>query len=171
MDERLQTVLAGQLASRFAGFSGSDATLSLRITDRLLNDGIAAGLPPDGPVRSVEAHALAGDRLQAIVTLRKPAFLPALHVNLQIDPAPLAPQAPVLVLRIVGGAGGMLKMAAPLIAGKLPPGVRLQGDVVEIDVRAILTARGDAQWLDYVRGLQVTTEDAALVVHVSAHVP
>ena len=171
MDVRLQNLFGAQFASRFAGLTGSDATVSLRVSDRLMNDGIGAGLPPDGAVRSIEAHAVAGDRLEAIVTLRKPAFLPPLHLHLQIEPGPLTPQNPVLVLRIVGGAGGLLKVAGPMIASRLPPGVRLQGDILEVDVRAILTARGEAQWLDYLRGLQITTDNGALVVNVSAHVP
>lgn len=172
MDARLQAVLAAQLASRFAGLSGSDAQATLRMADRLLNESIAASLPPDGPLRSAVVHSLEGNRFDAIVTLTRPAFLPPLHVHLAIERGFILPQEPVLVLRITGGAGGLLKLAAPMLgSAKLPPGLRLDGDRLFVDVRAALAARGHAKMLDFVRDLQFTTEDSTLVVRIAAAVP
>lgn len=172
MDARLQAVFTGQLASRFSGLSGSDAQATVRISDRLLNESITAALPPGGPVRSVVAHALRGDRLDATVTLSRPAFLPPLHVHLAIERGFILPQEPVIVLRVVGGAGGLLKFAAPMLgSAALPPGVRLDGDRIHVDVRAALAARGQATMLDFIRDLQFTTEEATLVVRISALVP
>lgn len=172
MDARLQAVLVKQLASRFSGLSGSDAQATLRITDRLLNESIAAALPPEGPLRSFVAHSLGGNRIDATVALSRPAFLPPLRVHLVIERGFILPQEPVLVLRIAGGAGGLLRVAAPMLAATaLPPGVRLDGDRIRVDVRAALAARGQATMLDFVRDLQFTTEEATLVVRITALVP
>lgn len=172
MDARLQAVLAAQLASRFGGLSGSDAQATLRISDRLLNQSIAAALPPNGPVRSAVVQSLKGNRLDAIVTLTRPAFLPPLHLHLAIERGFILPQEPVLVLRITGGAGGLLRFAAPMLgSSKLPSGVRLDGDRLFVDVRAALAARGQAEMLDFVRDLQFTTEESTLVVRIAAAVP
>ena len=171
MDARLQAVLAAELASRFAGLAGSDAQATLRVSDRLLNASIAAALQPGGPIRSAVVHSLEGNRLDAIVTLTRPAFVPPLHIHLAIERGFILPQEPVLVLRITGGAGGLLKIVAPMLrSAKLPPGLRLDGDQLFVDVRAVLAARGQAEMLDFVRDLQFTTEDSTLVVRIAAAV-
>jgi hypothetical protein len=173
MDPRFQALLDEQIAARFAGLTGSDARLTLRISDRLMNDAIAQALVPGGAVRSVVTHALNDNRLDAIVTLARPAFVPPLHLHVAIERGPTLPQDPTLVLRIGGGAGGLLKLVGPLLAGavSLPPGVRLEKDAMLVDVRALLAARGLTAVLDYVRDLQITTEESAVLVHIDARVP
>lgn len=173
MDPRFKALLDDQIAQRFAGLAGSGARFTLRISDRLMNDAIAASLVPGGAVRSVVAHALNDNRLDAIVTLARPAFVPPLHLHVDVERGPMLPQDPTLVLRIGGGAGGLLKLVGPLLASavSLPPGVRLEKDVMLVDVRAVLAARALGPLLDYVRDLQITTEESAVLLHVDARVP
>jgi hypothetical protein len=166
-------LLNAQLAAGFSGLAGSAAHVTLRISEPLLNDAIAAALPPDAAVRTVTLHPRGDNGFDATIVLRKPAFLPALHAQLTIERQPLLPADPVLVLRLAGGAGNLLKMAGPFLGGslKLPPGVRLQDDLLSVDLRALLAAQGRAASLAYVTELHVATEASALVVRVAALVP
>ena len=157
----------------FSGLSGSEFGGTIRISDRLLNDCIAAALPADGFVRAVTVRSREGNWLNAKVTLARPSFLPALGAELAIDRQPTLPHDPVLVLRLSGGAGTLLKLANSTLRRNisLPAGITIDGDRVLVDIRAVLHARGQAPMLDYVQQLCVSTEEAGVAEIVLARVP
>jgi hypothetical protein len=55
--------------------------------------------------------------------------------------------------------------------GALPPGIQLEGDRLEVDVRSLLERYGAAEALDYINDLRVTTEEDRFVLSVQASVP
>ncbi|HEX5473919.1 MAG TPA: hypothetical protein VFX12_04575 [Vicinamibacterales bacterium] len=173
MDARLLDILTQQQAARFAGLAGSDVRATLRVAPDLLNQAIAAGLPADGPFRTIVVRPQAGDRLIVRLTLARPSFLPPIAVTLAIDRQPRLPDDPVLGFQAVGGMGGLMRLAAPLIGGAvtLPPGVRLDGDRLLVDLRAMLQQHGQAALLDLAQELRVTATDDALVMSFIARVP
>lgn len=173
VDPRIERILAEQQRIRFQGLSGSEFGGTIRISDDLLNQCIAAALPPDLPVRALTVRCREGNWLNARVTLARPSFLPPLTVELAIDRQPTLPHDPVLVLRLTGGAGSLMKLFnSPLRrAVSLPPGVQIDGDRVLVDIRAILQERGQAPLLDYVQQMCVATEEAGMAVIVLARVP
>ena len=166
-------MVAEQKRVRFQGLSGSEFGGTIRISDRLLNEAIAAVLPLDGPVRALTVRSREGNWLDAKVTLAKPSFLPPLSAELAIDRQPTLPHDPVLALRLAGGAGSLVKLlASPLKrAVSLPPGIAIDGDRLLVDIRAVLKDRGEASLLDYVQQMCVTTEEAGIAVIVLARVP
>ena len=170
MDPRLEEIAAGQLAAGLPGLAGSAARMALRLSDQLVNQMIAAALPRAGAVRTVSLHARTGNAIEVTIVLAKPAFLPPLHAQLAIERQPVLPADTVLALRLTGGAGSVMKLAGPWLGGALPPGVRLEHDIVLVDIRALLAARGQASHLRYARELRVTTEESAFLVEVVARV-
>ena len=171
MDPRFEAVVAEQLAAGLRGLAGSEARAAIRLSDPLVNQVVAASLPRGGAVRAVTIHTRPGNALDVSVALARPAFLPVLNAHLRIERQPALPDDPVLVLRLTGGAGGLLKIAGPFLGSlPLPPGVRLEHDLVLVDLRALLAAQGHASYLAYVRELRVTTEESVLVVHAVAAV-
>lgn len=165
-------LLAAQLAAGLPGLAGSAAHFTLRVSEQLLNDLVAAALPSDAAVRTLTAHPRSDNGFDVTVALRKPSFLPPLHAHVTIVRQPVLPAEPVLALRLAGGAGNLLKLAGPFLGGalKLPPGVHLQDDLLSIDLRALLAQRGHAPLLNYVSELHLSTEESALVVRCSLHV-
>lgn len=131
---------------------------------------MAATLPTSLPVREVHVHPQAGDAFSVRLTPRS-AFLPSLTVKLTIDRQPSMPDAPVLVLRLatMGGLIGIASAALP-IAQMLPPGVRLDGELVQVDLQAIAAQQGFADLFRHVRELRVTTEDGRAILHLHAGV-
>ena len=173
MDPRLERIVAEQKRVRFQGLSGSEFGGTIRLSDRLLNACIAAAMPADGPVRALTVRSREGNWLDVKVTLAKPSFLPPLSAELAIDRQPTLPNDPVLTLRLAGGAGSLMKLLnSPLRrAVTLPPGIKIDGDRLLVDIRAVLQDRGQASLLDYLQQMCVTTEEAGIAVIVLARVP
>jgi hypothetical protein len=172
MDPRFEAILAEQLGAGLPGLAGSDARVTIRVADDLLNRIVAASLPRDGAVKSVTITPAAGDAFAAVIALARPAFLPPIHARLTIERQPALPADPTLVLRLTGGAGSLLKLAGPMFGGSLPlpPFVRLEHDLVYVDVRALAATYGQSSHLRYARILRVTTDERVLIVTVVAAV-
>jgi hypothetical protein len=172
MDPRFQQILLQQQTAGFAGLAGSEVSATVRLSDSLLNQLIAASLPANSPVRSLTVRSYADNRLDVTLALAKPSFLPPIPLTLAIDRQPAFPDDPVLVFRVAGLAGGVMHLAAPLVSrfGELPPGVRLDGGRLLVDLRLLAQQRGQAAALTYVKQMTVTTEDRSVVAAIAARV-
>lgn len=168
MDPRLQQIFLQQQLSRFSGLAGSEFGGTFRISDQLINQVIAASLPEGSAVRSLLVHSRAGNWFNVKVALKKPAFMPPLTVELAIDRQPELPHDPVLALRLTGGAGAVMKLASSVLSNavNLPRGIRLEGERVLVDIRALLQDRGQGPLLDYVQQLCVATEESGVALIV-----
>jgi hypothetical protein len=113
----------------------------------------------------------AGDQFDLVLTLSWP-FVPPLNVAVTVAQQPQLPASPVLVFRwSLLGAVGVL--ASRLIASldRLPPGVRLDGNRLLLDL-PVLAARGPAApLLPYLKMLEVHTIDDRIVVDVELQIP
>ena len=165
MDPRLTALLARLESNRFADLAGSELYSVVRIGDAALNEAAATLVASSNIVRSAVLHCRAGNQIDVQLKLVKPAMLPAFNVTLQIEEQPQLPDRPDLVLRLTG-AGGLLRLAAPAVAssGALPPGVRLDGDRVRVNLRELAEQQGQAAWLEYLDQLQLLSEEGRLVV-------
>lgn len=171
MDSRLAPLFARLQATRFADLSGSESYTVIRISERLVNEAVAAFIPPSSMVRTVTVHPRAANQIDVQLKLSKPAILPPFNITLHVDEQPRLPDRPELVLRM-SGAGGLLRLAGPAIesSGALPPGIRIASDRVYVDVRRLLEQNGRGDLLHYAEQLQVLSEDALLVVAVQLRV-
>jgi hypothetical protein len=172
MDRRLETLLNRQRTAGFTGLSGSQARAAIRMSTPLLNEAIATFVGAAPAITALEITPRAGNRFDVHVKMAKPAFLPAINVTVTIERQPQFPADPTLVLQLTG-AGGLMRFAGPALGafgGGLPPGVRMEGDRVFVDIRAVLAAQGQKEWLDYVEQLQISTDEGALILYVQARV-
>ena len=171
MDPRLAPFLARLQATHFADLEGSESYTVIRINERLVNEVVSVFLASSTIVRTITLHPKAANQIDVQLKLAKPAILPPFNLTLHIEEQPQLPDRPELVLRL-SGAGGLLRLAGPAIgsSGALPPGIRLDGDRVAIDVRRLLHTYGRADLLRYTEQLQVLSEDGRLVVAVQLRV-
>jgi len=158
-------LIALQQRSGFADLAGSEGQGSIRLTDQLLNQIIATATQGARAVRDLQVRTLAGDQLQARVVLAKPSFLPPFTVGIAIERQPELPASPVLVAKLQG-AGGLMRLAGAATAflKVLPPGIRMEGDRVFVDIAALLQQRGFGFVLQHIDDLGVHTEEGALRV-------
>ena len=164
----LFAILRSLQATGFRDVSGAQFSGKIPVSERLINELVAATLPAHVPVREAKVHPEAGDRFAVRLT-PKSGFLPSLTIKLTIERQPELPGSPELVLRLatLGGLFGLASAAFP-IAQLLPPGVRLDGDRIHVDLRAIAAERGAADLIQYLRQLRVHTEEGRLLVHFEA---
>jgi hypothetical protein len=155
--------------TRFRDLAGARFTADVPVSERLLDELIAVSIPPDAPVRSVAIRPEGGDRLSVRIA-PKMSLIPAITLRLVIDAQPRLPESAVLVLRMAT-LGGLFGLASGAIAGMLPPGLRLEGDRILVDLREIAAQRGFADVFEYLAALQVHSDEGRLVVHVDAGVP
>jgi hypothetical protein len=160
----LDEIVHSLRASRFRDLAGARASATLPVAESLLNTVIAASLPAKAPLRSVTVHPEAGDRL-AVRLVAKAALIPAITLTLAIESQPRLPDSPVLVLRMVT-LGGLFGLASGAIAGMLPPGIRLDGERILVDLAALARQRGHGDVFDYLQRLEVHTDAGRVIAQV-----
>jgi hypothetical protein len=164
-------LLREQQATRFADIAGAHSSLILPVTDRLVTTMIASRLPPSLPIRQIDVRAGAGNQMTVRVRLTQPSFLPPITVRLQIEQQPVLPASPILVFRILSEGLALLAGAALKFVPLLPPGLRLDGDRLYVNVATLLTAYGAGEALAYLTHLEVTTTEGRIVIGARAAVP
>lgn len=154
----------------FGELAGTQAVATIPVSDRLINELIARDIPPGGAVRQVEIEALGANRVKARITLRA-GFMPSLNISAEVDQQPSLPGSPVLGLRL-SGLGGLMGMAgaAAGLANVLPPGVRMEGDRVLVNVHTLMRERGLAALIPHIEEIFVTTEPGRVVFAFRLHV-
>ena len=169
MDGRFLRILAREQATGFDDLRGARASLTLPVSERLLNEIVAETLPPTTPVRDLYVKPMAGDRFAVRLRLGSSGALPALTVAASIDRQPALPDLPVLVLKLE--ASGLLSLGLPALRFvAMPPGVRIEHDRVHVDIRQVLQSRGLADYFGYVRLLEVHTIEGAVILSLQASI-
>ena len=173
MDAIVSELLAHLQSSSFADLAGARVSARVPVSRALVNQFIARAVQaqqPPPPVRQVDIRPYEGDRLDAIVTVTFP-LVPPLKIAVVVERQPQFPSSPVLVLRwsLLGGFGQFIsRIVGP--HQKLPPGVRLDGDRVLVDIPAAVAGTPASQLLSYVRALEVHTVQDRLVVAMDLEV-
>jgi hypothetical protein len=167
MHPAIRDLLERQLRGGFQDVRGSTAHVTVPISDRLINEAIAAFLPEGGKVREVLIESHDGNRLTARIRTGS-SLLPAIPVGLEIDKQPSLPADPTLVLKLAH-ASKFVTIAASALPGmvKLPPGITIAGDRIGVDIRRLLVERQLDSWLAYVTDVRVETREGAAVLHVA----
>ncbi len=164
-------LFADQERQGFADLAGSEGQAVFRVSERLLNSIISEQIQGSASIRELHVSPHAGNRLGVRVVVAKPSFLPAITLEVRIDKQPSLPDDPVLGLTL-SGMGGLLRFAGPAAAffKSLPPGVRMEGDRVFVDLRAALAPHGLTSVLNYLKDVAVGSEEGRLVVAFAAGV-
>ena len=167
LDPRLQHALEQLRATRFAEITGARLSLSIPIAERLLNELVTAALPPSLPVRDLTIRPRASNSLQVRARVSKLDFLPPVTLTLDIDQQPRLPDTP-LGLRL-RSFPGLVALAGPLLSQKLlPPGIRLEGDRLFVDLRQLLERAGYGDLVPMIERLHLATDEGRLLVEVEA---
>jgi hypothetical protein len=166
MDRWIEQLLRDVRSGQPADLAGTRVVGDVAISDRLVNEAIAGKIGPDAAVRDVTVRAEPG-RARVTVRIARPSFLPPLSFVLTVESQPQLPASPVLVLRV-----GMMPGVAALLGtglnfmNVLPPGLRLEGDRLFVDIAAVIKDRGYGWALPYLRSLSVAFEAGRIVNHV-----
>lgn len=171
MDRPFATLLHEQLSTGFADLEGARISATLPVSERLINEAIARGLPPGGAVRMVYVRPREGNRFEVQIKLARPAFLPAVSITATVERQAIIPGSPILILRLSSLPG--LISAAGFGAGffkVLPPGVTLDGDRVNVDLRALLHEHGLGAVWPFIERADVTCTEGRAVLELDLRV-
>lgn len=167
MDARIRDLLERLQRSRFEDLRGAQASAHVPVSERLLNEIISGSLPPGGAVREARIRPRAGNKIDIQVKLVRPSFLPPINLTAVIEQQPELPRSPEIVLRLSSIPGVMsLAGGAAAFFNLLPPGIRMEGERVLVNIAELARRQGQADALDLVRRLHVTTIDGAAVLDV-----
>ena len=159
--------LADLLGFELTELAGAHVAGQIPVNAALINRLIAARLSAsEGKVADVRIEPLDADAIVAHVTLRS-RLVPPLAVHLQIQQQPVFPDLPVLVLRwSMRGFGGLVRLASPVLAlfDVLPPGVRIDGDLIGVDLAAMLRAQGLGELLPHIVEVRFATKAGRVIV-------
>lgn len=163
-------ILTTLQSSGFRDIAGTRIVADVPVSGGLINALVAASIPPNVPVREVAIRPEPNDQFSVRITPRA-TLLPALTLRLAIERQPDFPSFPVLVMRMktMGGLFGFASAALP-IASMLPPGVRLEGERILIDLAALAAQRGLGEGLQFVRRVAIHSEDGRVILHLEAAV-
>jgi hypothetical protein len=172
MESAFFELLQRQQADGFPDFAGTEASATIPISERVINEALSRRIPSDGRIREVRITVQDGNQATLEIRLSGPSFLPAIPVRVAIEDQPLLPDRPTLELRLQAAAG-LLAMAGsliPALTASLPPGVTMNGDRITIDIRRLLAEQKMETWLNCLTDLRVNTRAGALVVDLRAKV-
>jgi hypothetical protein len=169
MPQQMLDQLRAWLGADFAEVAGATfnahVPLSTSLINRVIDDHFSRSTSGKISAAVVEAHD--GDRLTVHLRTRV-VLLPSVEVRLQIVSQPEFPSAPVLVLRwsVAGGLGVLARFATPIVGlfNVLPPGVRIDGDLVGIDLVEVLRSKALDWVVPLVRQVRVNTAETVVRV-------
>ena len=157
---------------RQAELAGTAVNAEIPLGTPLINRKIAEYLArTPGKVSAVVVQPQPDGVLLVHVRMRA-TFVPPLTMRLVIVEQPDLPASPVLVMRwsLEGGLGWLAKAASPALAvfQLLPPGIRIDGDLLGIDIAELLRAK-DLGWVvPLLTRLRVSTSSTGVAVQISA---
>ena len=131
--------------------------------DRLIAAKLADGR---GPVTALRVEPLDQHTFDLHVT---PAarMLPSIRIRARIEQQPSLPSNPRLVCRwTIPAAGVLARLAGPFVSNikSLPRGVRIEDDLVFVDLEQLLAGQGMGEVIRYVKALRIDTRPGAFIV-------
>ena len=122
----------------FAALNGSTATLRLVIDEAFINELVTDTILPRYPAIRDLRFEVEGDNHVTVRVRSSASLIPELTLQLEIERVAILP-GPTVRLRIrKQGSSSLIASLLPAFAHKLPPQVRLSGEIVEVDVAAFL---------------------------------
>lgn len=156
----MQAVVTEWRARRFRDFTGAEVDGRVPFTEPVINELIDRVVLPRAPsLRRLRVTVRPENRLDVFVLTRR-VWLPGVTIPLEIEPDLVFTPDPTI--RISIRRQGLVGEMAPLlglVAERLPPGVRVQERLIDVNL-AVLLPEGDPQlvlsWLKRAR-IETTT--------------
>jgi len=168
--EQLRRVFGVGLDDLAGATISGEIPLPNDLINRLIAQRLAAS---PSAIATAVVDAQDNDNVAVELSMRGPKLLPSVRIAARIDRQPDLPHAPVLGLRwSLRGMGPLGSLAALALTWlkALPPGIRADGDRIDLDIADVLRSQGLGELLACVAALQVHTRRGAFVVRFELRV-
>jgi hypothetical protein len=161
-----------QAGIRQAELAGTTVNAEIPLGTALINRTIAEYLARTPGKLSALVVEPQPDGVLLVHVRMRTTILPPLTMRLVIVEQPELPSSAVLVMRwsLEGGLGWLAKAASPALGlfQILPPGIRVDGDLLGIDIAELLRSK-DLEWVvPLLRRLRVSTSTTGVAVQIAA---
>jgi hypothetical protein len=167
--ERFAWLFDRLIADGFSDITGADASITLPLSKRLLNDLIAAAMPSSIPIRDLDVTPLENDRFVVRGRFGSSALIPTLKLHVAIEQQPVFPASPVFVVRLEG-QGVMLFVGRALRMISLPRWLHVEQDRLHVDLRELAVDHRLDRYLNYIDELRVNTVAGTAVLSLRGRV-
>jgi len=149
-------LLREQQAAGFPDLRGAEGWVRIPVSDAFISRLIRSRVPPH-IVADLDLSAEPGNQFVVALRLARARFLPALRIRFLIEAQPVLPESPVLILRLASQGWAALAGPALRLLQALPPGIRLDGDRVAVDLAVLLARAGAPDLVRHLAAIEVTT--------------
>lgn len=168
MNERFAQLFDRLSAGGLSDLAGAEASITLPVSKRLLNELASAAIPASVPVRDLDLTPLDGDRFLVRARIGS-SLLPILRLNVAIDRQAEFPEFPFLVLRLE--STGLMVLARHVVRIiPMPPWIHVDGDRMRVNLRALADQHGVGHYLSYIDDLQVRTASGTVMLLLRARI-
>ena len=171
--DRIRSALGVDIDER--ELAGGVVSGEIPLTNAVVNRLIAKQLQArGGPVTAARVEALGEDRFVVELQVRAPVPIPVIRIVASIEQQPTFPAPATLGVRwSMPGLGPLAMFAGPALGflKTLPPGIRVDGDWLTVDVAAMLRARGVGDVMRYISNARIRTRAGAFVLQFELKVP
>ncbi len=152
---------------------GTNLDLELPLSDALVNQVLREQVEQIDEVELLEAHFEASNIARIRIKAKVPTGLfklrlPEKTLRLRIDPPAGLPGQPVIRMHIMDGLSGLersfLHLFDKLINKKFPEGVKLDDDLISVDLQTLLNKAGMGHLIAHVRRLSLDTEPGRIIL-------
>jgi len=168
VNERFAQLFDRLSAGGLSDLAGAEASITLPVSKRLLNELASAAIPASVPVRDLDLTPLDGDRFLVRARIGS-SLLPILRLNVAIDRQAEFPEFPFLVLRLE--STGLMVLARHVVRIiPMPPWIHVDGDRMRVNLRALADQHGVGHYLSYIDDLQVRTASGTVMLLLRARI-
>ena len=168
MNERFAQLFDRLSAGGLSDLAGAEASITLPVSKRLLNELASAAIPASVPVRDLDLTPLDGDRFLVRARIGS-SLLPILRLNVAIDRQAEFPEFPFLVLRLE--STGLMVLARHVVRIiPMPPWIHVDGDRMRVNLRTLADQHGVGHYLSYIDDLQVRTASGTVMLLLRARI-
>jgi hypothetical protein len=169
--DQLRRTAGIELQELAGGVLSGEIPLTNAVVNRLAAQQLAKS--PGAPVDAVHIEALAGDRVGIVLGLKNVPMLRDLAIEAAIQSQPEFPGRGVMMLRwSLPRLGPLAKFAGNAVSffKAPPPGLRIDGDRVAVDIPHLLRARGMGELVDLLTRLEIHTRPGAFLITFAARI-
>jgi hypothetical protein len=170
LGDQVRRMLGIELSEVSGTLLAGEVPLRNALVNRLIAQRLAT---TQSPVAGVHIEPHEGERFTIVLSMRG-SMMPDIRIEAHIEQQAEFPSPAVLGLRwTMPGMGRLSLLAGPALSyfKKLPPGIRLDGDRIEVAIPELLRSRGMGELMDYITRLHITTREGATIAAFALRVP
>lgn len=161
----MEEILQRLVNNKFSELTGLTVHSSIPVPEKLVNEFTQSALQGNKTITDCYIAIHRGNRI--VVNLKTPLWPWPLNLKLKLDPfvdftAGAKINASLENFALLGKLGAVFKA--------FPQGITIQNDLITIDILSFLRTAEQRKWLQLIRSMEISTEEARLIINVKIEI-